>query len=71
MKRKLLIAFSLFYVALCGGLGIDLSKEQLNIDITTRIAVLIILVFNMFLPFFMLYIWELEDKLLKKSGEKE
>ncbi|WP_211271064.1 hypothetical protein, partial [Moraxella lacunata] len=46
IKRKLLIAFSIFYIVLCGSLGIYLSQEQLNIDIMARIAVLIILMFN-------------------------
>lgn len=63
IKRKLLIAFSIFYIVLCGSLGIYLSQEQLNIDIMARIAVLIILMFNMFLPFLMVHIWEIEDKL--------
>ncbi|UZA34045.1 hypothetical protein LP087_13675 (plasmid) [Moraxella bovis] len=63
IKRKLLIVLSIFYIVLCGSLGIYISQEELNIDMMARIAVLIILVFNMFLPFFMVHIWEIEDKL--------
>ena len=61
--RPLLLILSIFYIPLCGGLGIYLAQEQLNIDIMARIAVLIILIFNMFLLFFMVHIWEIEDKL--------
>lgn len=74
IKRKLLIAFSIFYIVLCGSLGMYLSQylsqEQLNIDTMALIAVLIILMFNMFLPFFMLYIWELHDNLNKEISER-
>lgn len=68
IKRKLLIALSIFYIVLCGSLGIYLSQEQLNIDIMARIAVLIILIFNMFSPFFMVHIWEIQDKLLTNQN---
>lgn len=68
VKRKLMVIVSIFYISLCGSLGIYLSKEKLNIDGMALVAIAFILIFNMFLPFFMLYIWELHDKLLKNQN---
>lgn len=66
--RPILLILSLFYIPLCGSLGIYLCQEHINIDITALIAVLLILVFNMFLPFFMIYTWEMKDKLLTNQN---
>lgn len=47
-KRKALAVLSLFYIALCGSLGIYLQST--NIDTTALVCLSFILVFNMLLP---------------------
>lgn len=69
--RQLLILFALFYVVLCGSLGIYLCQEPRNLDTLALVSIALLLTFNMFLPFFMIYIWELHDMIDKLSNKTD